>query len=130
MGIGPGAHGRLTRGGAADVQASQNKDAAHGRLTREGVRCATVAEPDLKAYTAAADPIAVTVLSPQEAEEEALMLGLRLIDGVRLSRVPNLNRTKAEALIADGFLERTPERLRATDKGRVVLDRLLLELLS
>jgi oxygen-independent coproporphyrinogen-3 oxidase len=109
MGIGPGAHGRLTRG---------------------GVRYATVAEPDLKTYAAAADPISVNALSPQEAEEEALMLGLRLIDGVRLTRIPHLNREKADALITDGFLEHTPERLRATDKGRVVLDRLLLELLS
>ena len=124
------AHGRLTRFDAASVQARQNNDSAHGRLTRGGVRCATVAEPDLKAYAASADPIASTALSPQEAEEEALLLGLRLSDGVRLARVPNLNRRKADALIADGFLERTPERLRATDKGRVVLDRLLLELLS
>lgn len=103
---------------------------AHGRLTRDGIRHATVAEPDLKTYLAAADPIAATALSPQEAEEEALMLGLRLIDGVRLERVPNLNRKRADDLIADGFLEQTQARLRATPKGRVVLDRLLLELLS
>jgi oxygen-independent coproporphyrinogen-3 oxidase len=109
MGVGPGGHGRLTRG---------------------GVRYATVAEPDLKAYTAATDPIAATALSPQEAEEEALMLGLRLIDGVRWTRIPHLDREKADALITDGFLEQTRERLRATDKGRVVLDRLLLELLG
>lgn len=130
MGIGPGAHGRLTRPVATDIQARQNENPAHGRLTRGGVRYATVAESDLKAYAAAANPIASTALSAQESEEEALMLGLRLIDGVRLTRAPNLNRAKADALIADGFLERTPERLRATDKGRVVLDRLLLELLS
>jgi len=130
MGIGPGAHGRLTRPVATDVQARQNKDSTHGRLTRNGARQTTMAEPDPKAYTAAADPIAMTVLSPQEVEEEALMLGLRLIDGVRLARVPNLNREKARALIEDGFLAQTPDRLRATAKGRVVLDRLLLELLS
>ncbi|MDI7775986.1 radical SAM family heme chaperone HemW [Asticcacaulis sp. EMRT-3] len=103
---------------------------SHGRLTRNGVRHATIAEPDLKTYAASADPIAVTALSLVEAEEEALMLGLRLIEGVRLERLPSLDLAKADTLIAEGFLACTKDRLRATDKGRVVLDRLLLELLS
>ena len=104
---------------------------AHGRLTRDGVRHATIANRDLKAYTAAEDPIESGPLSPLEAEEEALMLGLRLVEGVALERLPNLPITeKAAPLIEQGFMELTPDRLRATPKGRVVLDRLLFELLS
>ncbi|ADU11750.1 radical SAM family heme chaperone HemW [Asticcacaulis excentricus] len=107
---------------------------AHGRLTFDKARHATVAEPDLKAYIARVRETGHSVtrepLSPEEASEEALMLGLRLIEGVRLERIAGLPLNKSDELIAGGFLEATRERLRATPKGRVVLDRLLLELLS
>lgn len=107
---------------------------AHGRLTFDNARHATVAEPDLKAYIARVRETGHSVtrepLSPEEASEEALMLGLRLIEGVRLERIAGLPLNKSDELIAGGFLEATRERLRATPKGRVVLDRLLLELLS
>jgi putative oxygen-independent coproporphyrinogen III oxidase len=104
---------------------------AHGRLTRNGIRHATIANRDLKAYAAAENPIESEALSPLEAEEEALMLGLRLTEGVALDRLPNLPiAEKAGPLIEQGFMELTPDRLRATPAGRVVLDRLLLELLG
>nr|WP_330217078.1 radical SAM family heme chaperone HemW [Asticcacaulis benevestitus] len=104
---------------------------AHGRLTRDGSRHATIANRDLKAYTATDNPIESEALSPLEAEEEALMLGLRLAEGVALNRLPTLPiREKAAPLIEQGFMDLTPDRLRATPKGRVVLDRLLFELLS
>jgi oxygen-independent coproporphyrinogen-3 oxidase len=104
---------------------------AHGRLTREGIRHTTIANRDLKAYTAAENPIESEALSALEAEEEALMLGLRLVEGAELHRLTNLPITeKAAPLIEQGFMELTADRLRATEKGRVVLDRLLFELLS
>lgn len=103
---------------------------AHGRLTRDGIRHATIAAGDLKAYTAAADPIAVTPLSALEAEEEALMLGLRMSEGVALERLPTLDLAKATPLIEHGFMTLDTTHLRATPAGRVVLDRLLLELLA
>ncbi len=104
---------------------------AHGRVTRDSVRHATVGHHDLKAYTAAKNPIESSALDPLEAEEEAAMLGLRLTEGVAFSRLPTLNiAAKAAPLIEQGFMELTADRLRATPKGRVVLDRLLLELLS
>jgi oxygen-independent coproporphyrinogen-3 oxidase len=104
---------------------------AHGRLTRDGVRYATIANRDLKTYTAAEYPVESEPLSPLEAEEEALMLGLRLAEGVALNRLPTLSITeKAAPLIEQGFMELNPDRLHATPKGRVVLDRLLFELLS
>jgi oxygen-independent coproporphyrinogen-3 oxidase len=104
---------------------------AHGRLIRDGIRTATVANRDLKTYAATENPIEAIPLTPSEAEEEALMLGLRLAEGVALSRLPNLPIIeKAAPLIEQGFMELTSNRLHATEKGRVVLDRLLFELLS
>ncbi|BBF81250.1 radical SAM family heme chaperone HemW [Asticcacaulis excentricus] len=107
---------------------------SHGRLTLDHLRHTTVAEADLKVYIARVRETGHSVtpepLSPEEASEEALMLGLRLIEGVRLERIAGLPLNKRDQLIAEGFLELTPQRLRATPKGRVVLDRLLLELLS
>ena len=108
---------------------------AHGRLTIDGTRHATTAIGDLKAYIARVEDTGIgharEALSPLEAEEEAVLLGLRLSDGLDLARAPSLDlANKAAPLIADGFLEFDHNRLRATPKGRVVLDRLLLELLS
>lgn len=107
---------------------------SHGRVTFDNSRHATVAEADLKAYIARVRETGHSVtpepLSAEEASEEALMLGLRLIEGVRLERIAGLPLNKRDELIAEGFLELSPQRLRATPKGRVVLDRLLLELLS
>ena len=108
---------------------------AHGRLTIDGTRHATTAIGDLKAYIARVNETDVghdiEAFSPLEAEEEATLLGLRLSEGLDLGRVPSLGlATKAAPLIADGFLTFDHNRLRATRKGRVVLDRLLFELLS
>ena len=108
---------------------------AHGRLTIDGTRHATTAVSDLKAYIARVAQTGVghdrEALSPLEAEEEAALLGLRLSEGLDLSRTPSLDlATKAAPLIVEGFLALDHNRLRATPKGRVVLDRLLFELLS
>lgn len=108
---------------------------AHGRVTRNGVRHATTAVSDLKTYIARVTETGTghdsEALSPIEAQEEAAMLGLRLIDGLDLARTPDLDlATRAAPLIADGFMAIEGHRLRATAKGRVVLDRLLFELLS
>jgi len=108
---------------------------AHGRLTIDRKRHATTAIGDLKAYITRVDETGIgyetEALSPLEAEEEAVLLGLRLSDGLDLGRAPSLDlATKAAPLIADGFLSLDHNRLRATPKGRVVLDRLLFELLS
>ncbi len=108
---------------------------AHGRLTLNGVRHATTALSDLKAYTARVLETGTghdsEALSPIEAQEEATMLGLRLSEGLDLARTPDLGLTeKAEDLMNNGFLDLRGNRLRATPKGRVVLDRLLFELLS
>jgi oxygen-independent coproporphyrinogen-3 oxidase len=108
---------------------------AHGRLTLNNVRHATTAASDLKTYIARATKTGTghdrEALSPLEAEEEATLLGLRLADGLDLSRTPSLDLVaKAAPLIEDSFMALDGNRLRATPKGRVLLDRLLFELLS
>jgi oxygen-independent coproporphyrinogen-3 oxidase len=108
---------------------------AHGRLTLNGTRHATTAINDLKTYMARVAETGIghdhEALSPLEAEEEAVLLGLRLSEGLDLSRTPSLDlAAKAAPLIEDGFMAISNNRLRATPKGRVLLDRLLFELLS
>ncbi len=108
---------------------------AHGRLTIDNTRHATTALGDLKAYITRVETTGIghdaEALSPLEAEEEAVLLGLRLSEGLDLARTPSLDlATKAAPLIADGFLALDHNRLRATAKGRVLLDRLIFELLS
>ena len=154
IGIGPGAHGRLSlpsplsRGGGdrlrsgegsttqpvpADVALHPNPLSASGEkgLTRH----ATTALSDLKDYTARVAETGtghdIEAMSPLEAEEEATMLGLRLSDGLYLKRTPLLDlATRAAPLVADGLMALENNRLRATPKGRVLLDRLLMELLA
>jgi oxygen-independent coproporphyrinogen-3 oxidase len=104
-------------------------------VTRAGHRHATTALSDLKAYSARVAETGtgydIEALSVLETEEEATMLGLRLSDGLDLRRTPSLDlATRAETLIAGGFMALDGHRLRATPKGRVLLDRLLMELLA
>lgn len=108
---------------------------AHGRITKDGIRQATTAISNLNAYVARVAEAGTghdsEALSAIEAQEEAAMLGLRLIEGLDLARTPDLDlAARAQDLIADGFMAIDSQRLRATAKGRVVLDRLLFELLS
>jgi putative oxygen-independent coproporphyrinogen III oxidase len=108
---------------------------AHGRVTHDGHRHATTALSDLKAYIARVQATGTghdaEALSVLEAEEEATMLGLRLSEGLDLRRTPSLDlASRAAALIADGFMALDGHRLSATPKGRVLLDRLLMELLA
>jgi oxygen-independent coproporphyrinogen-3 oxidase len=110
---------------------------AHGRLTLQGARTATVAHRGIGAYVAGV--AAGTPWSEQEtqsardAAEEKVLLGLRTIEGVALDALTMLGRT-ADAeplagLISDGFLAVDADRLRATATGRPVLDGVLRALL-
>ena len=111
---------------------------AHGRLTLDGVRTATVAHRGIADYAtgvAAGTPWAEhQPLSPTDAAEEKILLGLRTVEGAALADLATLGR-KVEAgpladLIADGFLEVEAERVRATAPGRPVLDSVLGTLLT
>jgi len=110
---------------------------AHGRLTLQGARTATVAHRGIGAYVAgvaAGTPWSEReTQSARDAGEEKVLLGLRTVEGVALDDLAILGRT-ADAeplagLIADGFLAVEADRLRATAAGRPVLDGVLRALL-
>ena len=111
---------------------------AHGRLTMEGARTATVAHRRIGDYVAgvlAGAPWAEreAMDAAGEAEERAL-LGLRTVEGVPLANLAPLGLRAGggalESLIADGFLRIEGERLVATQRGRPVLDGVLKALLT
>ena len=111
---------------------------AHGRLTLDGVRTATVAHRRIGDYVAGVPAGAPwserTALSPVDAAEECILLGLRTVEGVPLAVLGALGLTPATPpladLLADGFLALSEERLAATPRGRPVLDGVLKALLA
>ena len=111
---------------------------AHGRLTLEGQRTATVAHRrivDYVAGVAAGTPWAEQeALDPLGAAEELVLLGLRTVEGVSLTTLQILSLSDQTApladLLADGFLTLTQGRVAATASGRPVLDAVLRTLLT
>lgn len=109
---------------------------AHGRLTRDGVRSATVAHRGLDAYVAGVEAGAPweehTALSPHEAAEERVLLGLRTVEGVPLSvldALPAAAHPLAE-MVEEGFLTVAEGRVVATATGRPLLDAVTARLLT
>lgn len=114
IGVGPGAHGRL--GGAE-------------------ARAAFRAERDPAAWLARVEATGdgveeASVLTAEEAFTERLAMGLRAVEGVRLTPAESARLSpRLETLAEDGLLVLDENRLAATDRGRAVLDALLCELL-
>jgi oxygen-independent coproporphyrinogen-3 oxidase len=75
----------------------------------------------------------LTALSAQEAAEEAVMLGLRLTDGIGVAALAQrgfaLDAQKLATLKQDGLLARRDDVVQATDKGRLLLDYIIGRLL-
>ena len=123
-GIGPGAHGRL-----------QTPDAG-ARATRQHAKPETWLGAVERAGHGTAE---VRPLAAAERAEEMLMMGLRLHEGVDLRRftartglaLTDAVRPGALGRLGDGgFLACRNETLRATEKGRAVLNSVLSELLA
>jgi oxygen-independent coproporphyrinogen-3 oxidase len=118
-GVGPGAHGRLTRGGS--------------RWATEAIRAP-------EAWLAAVEEqgsgtSARAILDPAEQATEMLVMGLRLAEGINLSRHAALSGTglpadRLDELEALGLAETRDGRLRATAAGRPVLDAILRRLVA
>lgn len=110
---------------------------AHGRLTLNGVRTATVAHRGIADYiagVAAASPWSERdTQSPPEAAEERILLGLRTVEGVPLAVLEEVELSADEGpladLLTDGFLTLADGRIAATARGRPVLDGVLKALL-
>ena len=126
-GIGPGAHGRLTLGGA-----------------RHATRQHRAPEVWLERASRADDPQAAdqgsTIVSGAEAVVEAVMMGLRTAKGVPLARLADLgdalediwtalDRDAVARLAEAGLLADDPDRLRATAAGRQRLNAVLAAIL-
>ena len=110
-GIGPGAHGR--RLGQRTVRHRKPENFLSG-MRRNGHG---IAEEEL--------------LSAGEAADEALVMGLRLAEGIdalaleQRFGIPMVDWAKVDRHTAAGLLERNGGRIRTTPKGRLVLDSLL-----
>ncbi len=108
---------------------------AHGRLTLEGARTATVAHRKIGDYVAGVEaglPWAEReALDAEGAAEERILLGLRTVEGAEAAAFDTLGIGDAvRDLTADGFLEVREGRVIATAKGRPVLDGVLRALLT
>ncbi len=106
---------------------------AHGRLTLKGERHATLAASRPADYIARVAEtgrgfVSDQALSPLEAAEERLLLGLRIEAGVAYGEVAALGLSPDHAevrhLVDLGLLVADPLRLRASPAGRLVLNAL------
>ncbi len=118
LGIGPGAHGRLTLDGTK-YASRQHRAPEIWLQTVEQAGHATRAR---------------TAVGPSERLEELLLMGLRLTQGIpraaffrECAAAPEelLDMGRVRALAAEGFLELDEAGLRATAEGRQRLDSLL-----
>jgi oxygen-independent coproporphyrinogen-3 oxidase len=114
-GIGPGAHGR--RLGMRTVRHRKPENFLSA-LVRDGHGIVEEAS-----------------LSPAEAADEALVMGLRLREGVDAIAIADrfglsaiLDWTRVDRLVASGHLMRDGSRIALTSRGRLVLDHILGEI--
>ena len=119
LGVGPGAHGRLTIGGEKFATSTERQPEAwlasvteHGHGLERWERVAT-----------------------HEQGTEALLMGMRLSEGVDRARIERLlghavPEARVASLEAQGFVTRTTDRLSTTPKGRLVLNAILKQLVA
>jgi oxygen-independent coproporphyrinogen-3 oxidase len=115
-GIGPGAHGRLTLGGA---------------------RCATEALRAPGAWLQAVEErgsgeVPCEVVPADEQVEEYTLMGLRLAEGIDPAplRESTTFSSNISALISSGLLEESAGRLRTSASGRPLLNAILREIFA
>ena len=119
VGVGPGAHGRLTRDNQRQATITHLTPAAYAKaVTASGTGIDILENLDGPAWAA-----------------EYLLMGLRIKEGISLSRYESLSASKLNSselryLIEDKLLIQEGDRLSATPNGRLVLnavtERLLL----
>jgi oxygen-independent coproporphyrinogen-3 oxidase len=113
---------------------------AHGRLSRDGMRHATQCErlPERWRAQVVARGHGITEfadISDRDAAREHLLMALRLKEGLDIAQWrarwgATLNEARLSQLAADGFLSHRDGRIAATPKGVLVLNRLIAELAS
>lgn len=119
IGVGPGAHGRVSHDGARVALEAQRRPADYIDAVRErGV--GWISEANLTA---------------QETADEVLLMGLRIEEGVELARVEALqgapiNHQALGWLTEQGLVTRENGRIRLTRSGRLLSNRIVAELAS
>jgi len=113
---------------------------AHGRYTKNGVRYAAIAAMQPKAYTASVKNNGTGVdhteaLSKTAQGEEYVMMGLRISEGLSLSRFENITGNTLpegiiEHLVQMELLNQDGDIIRATQSGRNVLNTVCQKLLG
>jgi coproporphyrinogen III oxidase-like Fe-S oxidoreductase len=109
---------------------------AHGRITRRGVKYATRQRRLPEAWLKQPEFEEVSTISREAAIEEMVMMGLRLIEGIPRIRLETLAECDVEALfgislerlINGGFVVLDEKRLCATTAGRQRLNAVLAAL--
>jgi oxygen-independent coproporphyrinogen-3 oxidase len=122
VGIGPGAHGRITRNGGKFATFRH-------RLPERWLDAVEKTGAGLKSQD---------LIDPAQQFNEALLMGLRLTQGVCNSSListtgyglQKLNRDKLHMLIEEGYLTLTQDRLKTTSAGRLRLNAVLEYLLT
>ena len=116
VGVGPGAHGRLTLNGVRTAVRAAAKPADYIQEVRDSELGWAEREP----------------LSERQAAEERLLMGLRTTEGVALAELAPLGLRAGHPKLAElgeaGLIGLQDGRLIATSRGRLVLDRVTLEL--
>jgi oxygen-independent coproporphyrinogen-3 oxidase len=114
---------------------------AHGRLVLDGQRHAIATERQPERWLERVEKtghgaVEITPLSEAEQADEALLMGLRLAEGLDLNRLAAIGgltpaAQRIDELIGLGLLEWCgPRRLRAARDGRFVLNEVVLQLAS
>ncbi len=108
---------------------------AHGRITSDGQRYATEAPSNPKRWLKELRQLPLVALSREEQANEFLLMGLRLTEGVDLSRFETLSgRSVAPDTLKDlselGLLNQRGRRIFVTEQGVSVLNGVLRELLA
>ena len=123
LGIGPGAHGRMSHGGQTYA----------GRQLRSPEKW--LAKVEARGHGTASR----ARLGRRERAEELVLMGLRLDEGIEAARFlaltgvsvdDVLDSDAVERLTNDGYLERDARSLRATIPGRRCLDSVLAQVLT
>ncbi len=119
-GIGPGAHGRLT------IPDGRRMATVTARMPGDWLDAVTGKGHALIEQTAVSQPDQAT---------EYMLMAMRLTEGADLTRYERLSGAPIDAariagLAGDGLLRQTGDRLAATARGRILLNRVLAELLA
>lgn len=112
VGVGPGAHGRLTRDGKR-IETLSHKQPGHWLAAVEKTGSGLSLQEEITA---------------EEARVESLLMGLRLREGVPSAWLKD--HPKLPDLIGNDLLETHAENIRTTARGRPLLNAVLRELLA